>query len=143
MSKVSLKGVTIGAVTDIVATGILAIPLMIYVVVRFDLVQTPRDQATGAITSAIHGSAPLYAVQLLIGLACSSLGCYVAARIARHDELLNGLLSSFLCVALGIYSLASGKAPGSFLVQLLLLFASAAFGMMGGYLRLLQKRGDR
>ena len=140
MTKISFKAVLIGGVTDVVGTGMFAIPLMIYVVIRFDLAHMPQDQAQAAIIAAIHGNASLYAAQLLIGVVCSVLGGYVAAWLAKHDELINGLFSSFLCIAIGVYSLASGKSPASLLVQLALLISSPVLGMVGGYLRLAQKR---
>jgi len=40
----------------------------------------------------------------------SVLGGYVSARIAKHDELLNGALSSILCVGGGTYAVISGSA---------------------------------
>jgi drug/metabolite transporter (DMT)-like permease len=88
-------------------------------------------------------SAWLYGLQLTIGLACSVLGGYVAARVAKHDELLNGLLSSFLCIAIGVISIFSGKDSQSVLVQIFLLAAAPAFAFLGGYLRQTQKRMGR
>ena len=74
-------------------------PVVIYVMVKHDLLHAPNGSA--AIASLIHSSAWLYGLQLTIGLGCSVLGGYVAAWIAKHDEPLNGLLSSFLCAAIG------------------------------------------
>ena len=64
-------------------------------------------------------------------------------RIAKHDELLNGLLSSFLCTAIGVYSVFSGKDSPSLRVQIFLLTAAPAFAFLGGYLRQTQKRIGR
>jgi hypothetical protein len=58
----------------------------------------------------------------------------VAAWLAKHDELLNGGLSSFLCVFLGIYTMVSGKDPSALWVQTLLLLASPVFALIGGEL---------
>lgn len=44
----------------------------------------------------------------------------------------NGLLSAFLCTALGAYSLLLGKDSWSRLVQTLLLAAAPAFALLGG-----------
>jgi hypothetical protein len=135
--RVSIVGITVGGITDVVATNILAIPVVVYTMAKFDLFHTPQDSS--AITNAIHTNPALYGLQLLIGLGCSVLGGYVAARIAKHDELLNGALSSFLCIAIGVYSLGRGKIPGSLSVAILLLIASPLFAFLGGYLRILQK----
>jgi hypothetical protein len=96
-----------------------------------------------AIAATIHSSAWLYGLQLGIGLGGSALGGYVAAWMAKHDELLNGLLSSFLCTAIGVYSVMSGKDSQSVVVQIFLLAAAPAFAFFGGYLRQTQKRMAR
>jgi hypothetical protein len=88
----------------------------------------------------IHGNVPLYVGQLLVGLACSVLGGYVAAWLAKHDELLNGGLSCFLCVALGIYTMASGKDSNALWVQILMLLASPALALFGGDLMRRQRQ---
>ena len=131
----------IGGITDVVSSSLLAIPVAIYVMVKYDLFHAPNGAA--AIASSIHSSAWLYGLQLTIGLGCSVLGGYVAAWIAKHDELLNGLLSSFLCTAIGVYSVFSGKDSQSVFVQIFLLIATPAFAFLGGYLRQAQKRMGR
>jgi hypothetical protein len=136
--RVSIVGVAIGGITDVVASSVLALPVVAYVMAKYDLFHL----ATGptAIPSLIHSSPWLYGLQLGIGLGCSVLGGYVAARIAKHDELLNGVLSSFLCTAIGVYSVMSGKDSQSVVVQIFLLAAAPAFALLGGYLRQTQKR---
>ena len=64
MRKISIKGVLLGGITDVLNTNILAIPLIIYVMAKMDWSHTPKDQLNAAI-----------------------LGGYVAARLAKHDEL--------------------------------------------------------
>ena len=76
----------------------------------------------------------MHVAQILIGLACSALGGFVAARIAKHDELLNGALSSLLCLALSIYVVATGQDLSPRWVQMLLLPASPVMALLGGYL---------
>jgi hypothetical protein len=141
MNKISVKGVVVGGVTDIVATVILTIPLIIYLI-ETELTGTPKDPLQAAIMAAIRAHPLLYGLQSLIGLACSVLGGYVAARVAKHDELLNGSLASFLPVALGVYSLATGKNSGPLLLPVLMLIASPLCSRLGGHLRLVQIRGS-
>jgi hypothetical protein len=139
MSKVSVKAVFVGGITDIASTFILGIPLLIiFVIAKVDFAHLPKDQVQGAVAASIHGNTLLYAILLLVGAACSVLGGYVAAWLAKHNELLNGSLSSFLCVALGLYSLGAGKESGTLPVNLLELLASPILGLLGGYLRLTQ-----
>src|SRR5580658_8029922 len=132
MSKVSVKGVLIGGVVDVVTSVVLGLPFALYAMSKVDLSHTPSSQASAAITAAIHGSESLYMAELLVGLACSVLGGYVAAWLAKHDELLNGGLSAFLCVALDIYTVASGKDSNTLLVQILLIVASPLMALLGG-----------
>jgi hypothetical protein len=63
------------------------------------------------------------------------LGGYVSARIAKHDELLNGALSSILCVGSGMYAVVSGSAADDLLMHLFFLPLSPALGALGGFLR--------
>jgi len=139
--RVSIVSVVIGGITDVVASGVLALPVVIYVMVKNDLLHSAKGPS--AIASSIHSSGWLYGLQLGIGLGCSVLGGYVAAWMAKHDELLNGLLSSFLCTAIGVYSIMSGKDSQAVHVQIFLLGAAPAFAFFGGYLRQTQKRMGR
>jgi putative membrane protein (TIGR04086 family) len=134
MGKVAVKGVLIGGIVDVVTSLVLGFPFALYTMSKIDLSRTPKDQIGARMTAALHGNMPLYVGQLLVGLACSALGGYISARLAKHDELLNGLLSSFLCVALAVYIMASGKDPDALWVQILLLVASPAFALLGGAL---------
>jgi hypothetical protein len=140
MSKVSIRAVWIGAIVDVVTSVLLGIPLAVYAMSKIDLTHTPKEQIGSAISAAMHASVPLYLAELLVGFGGSVLGGYIAAQIAKRGELLNGAFSSFLCLALGVYSIASGKDSNAHWVQILLLFASPAFALFGGYLRLRQNR---
>lgn len=132
MSRVSVKGVLIGGIVDIVASVVLGLPFALYAMLKVGLPQKPNVQASGAVTAAIHANVPLYIAQLLVGLVCSILGGYVAAWLAKHDELLNGGLSSILCVAGSIYVIASGKDSNPHWLQALLLVVSPMLAILGG-----------
>ena len=134
MNKISVKGVLVGGIVDIVSTVVLGLPFALYTVLKLDLSNIPKKRIESTITVAIHGNVPLYIAQLLVGMACSVLGGYVAAWLAKHDELLNGGLSAFLCVGLGVYTIALGKDSHPHWIQILLLVASPALAILGGYL---------
>ncbi len=140
MGAVSFKGVIIGGIVDVVASVVLGLPFAIYTVSKLDLPSIPKSQVGATVTAAFHANVPLYAGQLLVGLACSVLGGYVAAWLAKRHELLNGVLSSFLCVLLGIYVLASGQDSNPRWLQLLLLVASPALALLGGELMRRQRQ---
>jgi hypothetical protein len=131
--RVSVAGVLIGGITYIFASSVLALPIVIYI----------QTKGPAAIASAIQPDGWLYWLQMAIGFVGSALGGYVAAWIAKHDELLNGVLSSFLCTAFALYSILLGKGTQSLLAQILLLAASPAFALVGGYLRQIQQSISR
>jgi hypothetical protein len=136
LKKISLMGVVVGSITDIVSTNILTVPLIIYVMATRQLSSIPKEQLSEVLLQTMQNDPLLYATQLFIGSACSILGGYIAARIAKHDEILNGTLAAFLCVGSGLYALlfATSHVPAW---QLLVGFVvSPALSAFGGYLRL-------
>jgi hypothetical protein len=139
MGKISVKAVLTGSIVDIVLSTLLAFPLGLYAISKVDFANTPKDQIQATTSEALRRNAPLEAVQVLIGMGCSVFAGYLAASIAKHDELLNGALSSIFCVALGIFSIRSGIASYPLIVQMALLAASPALGLLGGYLKLVRK----
>jgi hypothetical protein len=111
---------------------IVMIPVQIYVLVSSGL---NPDAAPGSITEILKSSNLFFVSSSILGGLCSVLGGYVAARIAKHDELLNGGLSSILCVGSGVYALVSGSAAGHLWLHLAYLPLSVALGTFGGLLR--------
>ena len=140
MSKVSIPGVAVGGVVDVVASNALSIPLGVYLASKINLSQVPKDQIQDQMLGLLHANPGLYALQLLIGAACTVLGGYIAALIARREELLNGALASFLCVAFGVYAMASGRSNDPAAVQAGLIVLSPILGAAGGWLRFKQRQ---
>jgi hypothetical protein len=130
MKRISFKGVAIGNIVDIVATNIVVIPVMIYVLAKAGAL---ADHDAGSLTSILKESTLYLVASIVLGGLCSMLGGYVSARIAARDEMLNGALASILCVGLGIYALVHGT--GRLWLDLLDLPLSPALGALGGYLR--------
>src|SRR5882757_3764325 len=108
MNKISIRGVLLGAFADIALTNVLAVPLVLYTIAHFGLTKLPPVQAQAAVIAAIHSQAVLTTIEMAIGLGCAAIGGYVAAWLAKHDELLNGVLASFLCVGIDLYALLTG-----------------------------------
>jgi hypothetical protein len=134
MRKVSILGVLLGAIVDIVSSLLLGAPIAFYAASRADLSHVPPEQISEAIKASMHSRVPLYAAQLAMGLVGSILGGVTAAGVANREELLNGGLSSFLCIIMGIVMIASGKDSNPLWHQLLMLVASAVFALLGGAL---------
>jgi hypothetical protein len=135
MKQVSSIGVLIGAVTDIVATNLFTLPIGACVMIAGGILNVPKGQQQAATLAALHANVVLYGAVMLIGGACSILGGYVAAWIAKRSEMLNGALSSFLCVAFALYAIVTGKADEPLWLAICMLPISPALGAAGGYLR--------
>jgi hypothetical protein len=125
MNRISIKGVAIGNLADIASTYLAGIPIGIFMLMR----GYPIDRST-----LLENGTFFVAVSFLGGL-CSILGGYVAARIAKDDEVLNGALSSILCVGIGVYAIFGGSAAGHLGRTLALLPVSPLLAAFGGYLR--------
>jgi hypothetical protein len=140
MRRISITGVLTGGVVDIVATNVAAIPIVGYVIATSGIGNLPKVQQTAAVMAAIKASVGLYLTLGVLGSLCSVLGGYVAAVLARRAEVLNGALSAYLCVGLGIWTLLVGQGQLPTWLYILLLPLSPALGALGGYLRAVQVR---
>lgn len=134
MKRISIKGVILGGITDICLTFILELPVAVYVIFKFDLVHIQSNRLPAATVEALEGHPTILVLQLIIGLLCSVLGGVVAGWIAGHDEVLNGGLSSFLCLAFTGYSIVRGTADSILWVQISLVPLGLAMGSLGGLL---------
>ena len=135
MGRVSAKGVLVGGIVDIVATFLLAMPLMMVAMVQLDLAGLPERERTAALIEAMSSRSSYYYIGLGLGSLCSILGGIVAARIAGHDERLNGALSAWLCLLSGLYSWGTGDAETSTVAHAGYLVLSPSLGAFGGYLQ--------
>ncbi len=132
MRRISFKGVAIGNIVDIVATNIVMVPIMIYVLASARAGSLP-DHGADFVMKILRGSAVFLTASSILGGLCSVLGGYISARIAARDEVLNGALASILCVGLGVYAVVTGT--GLRWLDMLYLPLSPALGALGGYLR--------
>jgi hypothetical protein len=140
--KVSILGFMIGSIVDIVGTNIWAIFVTIYVLVSYNLLQSAVSSPTAAtekVLTIFQTDPAIFSANFIAGSLFLVIGGYVGAFIAKHDELLNGALSSFFCVLLGVYGIFNSSNSTPILLQLLLLIVSPLLAMSGGYLRLKQK----
>jgi MFS family permease len=131
----SLAAITVGGIVDIVATFAAAIPLMVYAAVQSGMSSLPQEEQADAIVQAMEASSGLQTAGWALGVLASVLGGYVAARIARRDEVVHGALSAFLCIALGVYALASDTGNTHVWQHVAGFVLSPALGALGGYLR--------
>ena len=134
--RLSLKAIAVGGVVDIVATNIATLPVYVGILTSKGVIGATEAQTTRVIQSSLDTSPTLYTSMMLLGSLCSILGGWVAARIAKRDELLHGALSPFLCVGFGLYGWVRGSSPDvSTAEHLAFLVLSPALGAFGGVLR--------
>jgi putative membrane protein (TIGR04086 family) len=139
MKRLSPKGIVVGGVVDIVASNLAAIPLAIVAALRIDVRHLPRDEQSRALLEVLRTTPSLFVTQLLLGALCSILGGYVAARLAKRSELVNGALSAFLCIAFGLYAMATKPDSLGPWAHVAFLVVSPALGALGGLLALRRK----
>ena len=130
----------VGGLIDVFASSLLGAVSVVVVIMLLNIGGTPPDRVTESVATIVHGNPVFIAAQIAIGAACSLLGGYIAARLARHDERLNGAVSSLLSVGSGIVSIAVGHDPNQLTLQVLVLPVKPVLGFAGGYLRQMQVR---
>jgi hypothetical protein len=144
MRKISIVGVLVGGVVDIIVTNILMIPVFFVAagMAGSELAGAAREQVTPIIIGVLRDHPALYAAGFVGGVLASILGGYVAARIAKRNFLLNGALSAYLCIGSGIYAMVTGAGGTIPLWQhIVFLPLSPALGALGGYI--VARRHDR
>jgi hypothetical protein len=135
MKRVSFKGVAIGNIVDVVSSSIAGFLVAIYVLISLAASVKDMDDANQLVLT----SGVFWFWSVVLGSLGSVLGGYVAARIARHDDVLNGAPSSILCVGINVYGLVSGGAVGHEALYLGSLPLSPALSAFGGYLSARQR----
>jgi len=141
MRRIAWLPVLLGGIVDVGGTSLAGVPVVFYVVsMNPSVTSLPQVEQTATVMAFIKGHGALYVLLAFIGCAFSILGGYVSARLARRSEVLNAALSSYLCLTLGIYSLATGQEQLPVWLSLLLLPLSPLLAGLGGYLRRRQLR---
>jgi hypothetical protein len=132
----ALGAIALGFIVDILATAVVSTVVSVIEGVSLASGGTPPEE----IAALVDRSAGWMLVGLAGGLACTTLGGYVAARFANHSEYANAF-------AVGVASLVFGEAvliafAGDLPLWLRLAgdFAVVPAALVGGHLRMLQKR---
>jgi hypothetical protein len=105
MNRISLKGVAIGNIADIVSSNIIGLLLAAYILIS----SAPSELTDGSATQVLMASSFYRVSAIILGALCSVLGGYVSARIAKHDDVLNGHFRQFFASA-SEYTLCSTEA---------------------------------
>jgi hypothetical protein len=125
----------VGGVSDVLLSGAVSVLLVFYTAYSRGLSHVPKQQLQGAINSVMNGDPVIYATQLAIGIACSMVGGFVAASIAKERQLLNAGLASWLCVGLGIGSIISSHGAVSLVAQVAAVVVTPLCYLAGALVR--------
>jgi len=131
MKRISFLAVIVGGITDMGTTFVFSLLVSIYIMVKHDVMHLPKSEMAPTLTKLLHSDHVVYLSLILLGAMCSMLGGYVAGKVAKHDHVLNGLLSCLFCVSSGVYGLTHGSAMVEFVLEVPLSVGVAA---LGGYL---------
>lgn len=133
--KVSFKAVIIGAVVDVVGTNVWGLIAGVYISAKYHLYALPAAEQMNQLHTLLLQDSVVTILNVIIGGGFTIIGGYIAARIAKHDELLNGTLASFLCVIFALFAIGST----SIMWVLIGVIANPILGLAGGCLRIWQK----
>lgn len=139
MRRISIAAVAAGGVVDIVATNLAMLPFIIHALTTTDLLERPEAEQVAMFTRAFEDSSGLFATALLLGSACSVIGGWVAARMARREHILHGALSGWACVAFGIAGLFGPATTVSAWEHAAYLVLTPTLGALGGAIRARQE----
>ena len=134
MAKISFKGVIIGSITDIVSTSITSVPVVFYLVHSMTKAGMSKAEIHTTLLTTLRTDPFYLTLGLILGGLCSILGGYIAAKIAKENELVNGALASFLCVGSGLYSLYAGTSGQPWWLDLIEIVISIILATLGGYI---------
>jgi hypothetical protein len=127
LKKVSALGVITGSIVAIL--GRLIVTFVVGLVIGIQIAASGSEVPTNFGYTPVGGSITFLVMSLF-----SILGGYTAAAIAKHDELLNGALSSLLAMLWAFCSLFTDP----LYLAILTLLTTPLLAALGGYLRFRQ-----
>ena len=128
LKKVSVLGVIIGSVVGVGGKTIVLLVIGTFIGILL------ASGGPANVNEIGYTNPYVFSITVLITSLFSILGGYIAAFIAKHNELLNGALSSFLAMMLAVCSISTEP----LYLTMFYLITSPLFALLGGYLRLKQ-----
>ena len=135
MQGLSPLAVIVGGVLDVALSTILGMLLAVYVIASRGWGHVPADQVSRALVAVMREDLLLHTVQLAIGFGCSVLGGFVAASIAKQRKLYNGVLASWLCVGIGLFSQLPDFTRASLAWRFVTIALTPVCYLAGAYIR--------
>jgi hypothetical protein len=125
--SVSIKGIVLGSLFDLVMTVVFGIVLV--------FVLTVSNGGDADVAMAAMYSTGWVAFQLVVASALTVIAGYLAAWIAGRGELINGALSAVFSMAIAIPMTAGQPMPWPLAITVILYVLTPLLGLLGGYMR--------
>jgi hypothetical protein len=127
MYSVSIKGIVLGSLFDLIASfGFMILLGMFLAISHGGDAEAAMDAAAWAEWTAIN---------LVVMSAITVVAGYLAAWIAGRGELINGTLSAVLSIAIMLPMTISQPTPWPMAVVVIVYVLTPLLGLLGGYLR--------
>lgn len=134
---ISIKGVIIGTIALYVAIPFFDVAAIIGVEHIIGIADFPKAQRLAAFNTWMEPRPPLYLLIVFCRSCAAIVSGYIAAWLAKHDQVLNGTFTTLTNFGGGLYALIA--TPLSFKFLSILGWALLPlFGAAGGYIRLRQ-----
>src|SRR4051812_1419977 len=96
-----IKAIIVGNLLDIIGTNVATVAVAL--AMKF-FGKIFESQLSGAMFESFNEPFRHKFIFQAVGVGCSILGGYVAAKIAKEKELLYGASSAIICTSLGVYA---------------------------------------
>jgi type III secretory pathway component EscS len=139
-NKISIKAILIASLVDVIGSSVVGMLVGIVVGMYYGLTKLPPSEMSTQL-KIVMTNPGIHGTLIFMGCLISIFAGYIAARIAKHRELLHGAASSFLCVIIGLFTIITTPYnASSFMLNLLLLISGPVLGLLGGFIFLKLKK---
>lgn len=105
--KLSIKAIVFGTAVDVGGSFVVALVSVVAAGAILVAQGVPQDQ----LEARLQEDTGFVISSLVIGLAFSALGGFIAARVAKYRELAHGAATAVVALGLAVLTLAAAKTP--------------------------------
>ncbi len=132
--KLNIKAIIIGWLVDTVGSFIAGI----FIGIIAGIIMATKGISPDQMAEELSSSKAFYNISLFVGFSSTFLGGYIAALIAKADELKHALIVGILSLITSVlfFSITQTTEPNWQLISLFVI----PFALLGGYLRKITKK---
>jgi MFS family permease len=132
--KLNIKAIIIGWLVDTVGSFIAGI----FIGIIAGIIMATKGISPDQMAEELSSSKAFYNISLFVGFSFTFLGGYIAALIAKADELKHALIVGILSLITSVlfFSITQTTEPNWQLISLFVI----PFALLGGYLRKITKK---